>query len=78
VSIQAKANKHVPGAGHRHDSKYASTTQDVWDDLHTRFFKEQMALGAISEERARLVCKICENVSYSKEVKRIKAVSAGL
>ena len=55
-----------------HDSKYASQTANIWDDLHDRFFAEQLASGAISEEQARLVAKICENVSYSKEVKRVK------
>lgn len=55
-----------------HDSKYASKTADIWEDLHGRFFANQLAQGAISEERARLVARICENVSYSKEVKRIR------
>lgn len=54
-----------------HDSKYASRTASIWDDLHDRFFADQLSSGAISEDRARLVARICENVSYSKEVKRI-------
>lgn len=48
--------------------------QNIWEDLNTRFFAEQIECGRVSEERARLVCKICENVSYSKEVKRINEV----
>jgi len=56
-----------------HDSKYASITTSAWDDLKDRFFNQYLETGAISEDRARLVCKICENVSYSKEVKRIAA-----
>lgn len=59
----------------RHDSKYAKLNQTVWEDLNSRFFAEQVAMNRISEERAKLVCKICENVSYSKEVKRIREVS---
>lgn len=62
----------------RHDSKYASTTSSIWDDLNERLFGSQIASGRISEPRARLICRICENVSYSKEVKRIKAVRYGL
>ena len=56
-----------------HDSKYASRTADVWEDLEARFFRPWLLDGHITEERAQLVCKICENVSYSKEVKRIQA-----
>jgi hypothetical protein len=48
----------------------------VWDDLNARFFAEQIQASRISEDAAMLVSKICENVSYSKEVKRIKAVSS--
>jgi uncharacterized protein len=55
-----------------HDSKYASQTASIWDDLHDRFFATHLEHGTISEERARLVARVCENVSYSKEVKRIK------
>lgn len=58
-----------------HDSKYASRTANVWEDLEARFFRPWLADDHITEERARLVCKICENVSYSKEVKRIQAGS---
>lgn len=62
----------------RHDSKYAaangSTSSSTWDDLNERFFSKYVATSDImDEQRARLVCRICDNVSYSKEAKRIKA-----
>lgn len=75
-TILMRHTKLIFGCRLRHDSKYAKLTQSVWDDLNSRFFAEQIQAGRISEDEARLVSKICENVSYSKEVKRIKAVSS--